>query len=186
MTDAQLVEAVLTGDEAAFEQIFDRYKRQVATVAGRFFKRPEQIEEIVQTAFAKAYADLPKFRGRYDLSLPSWLLRIAANSCIDQVRSRQRKPEQLSCELSVDDAEVLHSFADRGIKCSEELASNRDLARKLLSRLPAEDRALLEMLYADEMSVAEICEILGWSASKVKVRAWRARKALRKLLKRFM
>ncbi|HMO81323.1 MAG TPA: RNA polymerase sigma factor [Pyrinomonadaceae bacterium] len=186
MTDAQLVEAVLAGDNGAFEKIFDRYKRQVATVAGRFFKQPEQIEEIVQVSFTKAYAELPGFRGRYELSLASWLVRIAANTSIDQLRARSRKPEQLSCELSQDDAEALHSFADARVKCNEEAAADRDLARKLLARLNADDRALLEMLYVDELSVAEIGDIFGWSPSKVKVRAWRARRSLRKLVKRFV
>jgi RNA polymerase sigma-70 factor (ECF subfamily) len=63
---------------------------------------------------------------------------------------------------------------------------NRDLAEKLLSRLAAEDRAILEMLDAEEMTVAEVSQITGWSNSKIKVKAHRARTALRKIYKRFM
>ena len=68
-TDAQLVELVLAGDETAFEQVFDRHKRMVALVAGRYFRRPEQIEEIIQISFAKAFVELPKFRGGHELRL---------------------------------------------------------------------------------------------------------------------
>ncbi len=62
-TDAQLVGLILAGDETAFEQLFERHKRLVGSIAARYFRKPEQIEEIVQIAFAKAYSELPKFRG---------------------------------------------------------------------------------------------------------------------------
>lgn len=70
-TDAQLVELILSGDETAFENLFDRYKRLVAAVAARYFRRPEQIEEIVQISFAKVYFDLDAFRGEHNFSFAS-------------------------------------------------------------------------------------------------------------------
>src|SRR5688572_9729804 len=99
-TDNQLVDLVLAGDGTAFEQIFDRHKRLVAVIASRYFRRPEEIEEIIQISFAKAFAELAAFRGRYDRSLSSWLVRIASNSCLDTLRSQKRKPERLTCDLS--------------------------------------------------------------------------------------
>src|SRR5687767_3205210 len=106
-TDPQLVELVLAGDETAFEQIFERHKRTVARTAARYFQRPEQIEEIIQISFAKAFVELAKFRGEHELSMPSWLGRIAANACLDQLRSQKRKPENLQCELTDGEAESL-------------------------------------------------------------------------------
>ena len=64
-TDNQLVDLVLAGDGTAFEQIFDRYKRLVAIIANRYFRRPEEVEEIIQISFAKAFSELGAFRGRY-------------------------------------------------------------------------------------------------------------------------
>src|SRR3954464_8822049 len=75
-TDRQLVDLTLTGDESAFECIFERHKRHVAMVAGRYFQRPQDIEEIVQASFIKAYYELGSFRGLNDFSLVSWLGRI--------------------------------------------------------------------------------------------------------------
>ena len=69
---------------------------------------------------------------------------------------------------------------------SEDSLISRDLSQKLLAHLPDDDRALLHLLYADEMSVAQIGELLGWSVSKVKIRAWRARHSLRKVLKKYV
>lgn len=184
-TDAQLAELVLAGEESAFEQIFDRYKRLAAAVASRYFDRPEQIEEIVQISFTKVYFELANFRGGHELSLAGWLARITTNVCLDALRNRKRKPENLACELSDEEAESLFADLRQNGKTTENSLIDRDLARKLLARLPAEDRALLQMLYEEEMSVGEVAIATGWSPSKIKVRAFRARGVLRKILKKF-
>lgn len=185
-TDSQLIELVLAGDQTAFEQIFDRHKRTVARTAARYFQRPEQIEEIIQIAFAKAFLELSKFRGEHELSLPSWLGRIAANACLDTLRSQRRKPENLECELSDKESQNLIDLTSSAETGAEEVLVNRDLSQKLLSHLPDDDRALLHMFYVEELSVAEIASLLGWSVSKVKIRAWRARNSMRKVLKKYM
>lgn len=185
-SDAQLVGLVLAGDEIAFENIFDRYKRLVASIAARYFRRPEQIEEIIQISFTKVYIELKNFNGRHDFSLASWIGRIATNACLDILRTQKRKPENLHCELSDAETEFLFEDVKNGDKTAENSLVERDLAEKLLSRLAAEDRAVLQMLDAEEMSVGEVSEITGWSKSKVKVRAFRARNALRKILKKFL
>jgi len=185
-TDIQLVELVLAGDETAFEQIFDRHKRIVARTAARYFQRPEQIEEIIQIAFAKAFVELPKFRGEHELSLPSWLGRIAANACLDMLRSQRRKPENLECDLSDGETQNLLDLTSSDGHSSEDRLVNRDLSQKLLGHLPDDDRVLLHMFYVEELSVAEISELLGWSVSKVKIRAWRARNSMRKVLKKYL
>ena len=183
-TDAQLVSLVLAGDEAAFENIFERYKRLVGSIAARYFRQPEQIEEIIQISFTKVYLEMKTFRGRHDFSLASWIGRITTNACLDVLRSQKRKPENLSCELSDEETEFL--FTDAARETDENTLVRRDLAEKLLSRLTTEDRAVLQMLDAEEMSVKEVAEITGWSKSKVKIRAFRARNALRKVLKKFL
>jgi len=185
-TDSQLIELILAGDENAFEQIFDRHKRFVARTAARYFQRPEQIEEIIQIAFSKAFVELPKFRGEHELSLPSWLGRIAANACLDTLRSQKRKPEDLQCELTSGETETILDLTAATGQSSEDSLISRDLSDKLLAHLPEDDRALLQMLYVEDMSVAEIGDLLGWSVSKVKIRAWRARHSLRKVLKKYV
>ena len=107
ITDKQLVELVLTGNESAFEQIFDRYKRLAASVAARYFQRPEQIEEILQIVFSKVYFQLKNFRANHDMSLPGWLARITTNACIDALRSQKRKPENLLCEFTDEEGDAL-------------------------------------------------------------------------------
>jgi RNA polymerase sigma-70 factor, ECF subfamily len=184
-TDQQLVDLVLAGDESAFEQIFERHKRHVAIVAGRYFQAAEQMEEIVQTCFVKAYFELKNFRGRHDYSLMSWLGRIATNACLDHLRTRKRKPANLVSELSEAEQALFADALAKDDKCAETDFIHRDLAEKLLSNLDGEDRAILQMLYAEEMSVAQVRELTGWSSAKIKSRAFRARHSLQKVLKRF-
>ena len=186
LTDRQLVERSIEGSDEAFEQIFDRYKRPVAMVAAKYFRRPDQIEEIIQISFAKAFIELSRFRGQHDASLGSWLTRIAANACLDQIRSKKRKPEELNCDLSQNETETLLDLAACSERSAEDGLAVRDLSQKLLSRLADDDRALLQMLYSDEMSVTDIASLLGWSRSKVKIRAWRARNALRRVLGQYL
>ena len=184
-SDLQLVELVLAGDDAAFEDIFERHKRLVTRTAARYFRRPEEVEEIVQIAFAKVYFELKNFRGVHELSLAGWLAKITANACLDRLRSQKRRPEDLACDLpDADDMDRLK--AKLSTNSGEQAHIDRDLAAKLLARLPSEDRILLEMLYLDDLSTAEAAEALGWSTSKIKVRAWRARKALQRILKRLV
>jgi RNA polymerase sigma-70 factor (ECF subfamily) len=187
-SDVELVSLAREGDEAAFEELFNRHRRRVALIASRFFRQREQLEEIVQESFTKAYFALSDFSNQQEASFAAWLARIAYNSCYDELRRSKRRQESALSNISEEDAEWLTetlSAPEVGGDI-EEVAVTRDLADKLLSRLTAEDRMVLVMLDAEEMSVSEIAGLTGWSISKVKVRAHRARASLRRVLKRFL
>ena len=187
-TDEYLARAASSGDEAAFELIFERHRRRVAGVVGRFFNRPERIEELVQETFTKLYFALGDYSPMRGASFGTWLSRIAINVCYDELRKIKRRPETVTG--SVSDAEVLWlktrlRAGPRGGD-AESKAIARDLAEKLLSRLSLDDRLVLTLLDGEEISVSEIAKLMAWSISKVKVRAHRARAALRKVLNEFV
>ncbi len=186
--DVELVTRAGAGDEAAFEELFNRHRRRVASIAGRFFRQREQIEEIVQESFTKAYFALRDFTNAQEASFASWLARIAFNTCYDELRRLKRRPETSLGEVSDEDAAWLKEQLREG-EAKDDVLSQvvaRDLASKLLSRLSAEDRLVLVMLDAEGMSVSEIAKLTRWSTSKVKVRAHRARQSLRRVLARFL
>lgn len=187
-TDAALVARAREGDDPAFEELFDRHRRRVAAIAGRFFRRREQIEEVVQESFTKAFFALPEFSNQREASFAAWLARIAFNVCYDELRRTKRRPESALSEVSDEEAAYLREqLTDGGAGSDVEAdASAKDLAAKLLARLSPEDRLLLVMLDVEGMSVTEIADSTKWSASKVKVRAHRARASLRKVLARFL
>src|ERR1044071_1859891 len=93
--DARLVKSVLAGDESAFEELFNRHRRRVSLIASRFFRRREQIEEVIQESFTKAYLALPDFSNERESSFASWLARISFNTCYDELRRQKRRPESV-------------------------------------------------------------------------------------------
>ena len=185
-TDDALVAAAGAGDEGAFEQLFERHRRQVARIAGRFFPQREQIEEIIQDSFTKAYFALGSYHGTHASSFKAWLTQIAVNSCYDQLRRARRRPEQSFGDLSEKEAYEVTTQLRAARSDVENALVSRDLAVKLLARLSPDDRMVLTLLDVEGFSVAEIAELTNWSVSKVKVRAHRARAHLRRVLGRFL
>jgi len=184
--DAELAALAREGDEAAFEELFRRHKRRVALIAARFFRRREQVEEVVQESFTKAFFALGEFANGRDASFAAWLARIAFNASYDELRRQQRRPEGALEELTEEATATLSARLRGSGTDAEGEAVSRDLATKLLARLSPEDRLVLVMLDVEGLSVSEIANLLGWTGSKVKVRAHRARAHLRRVLKRFL
>ncbi|MBD0325694.1 MAG: sigma-70 family RNA polymerase sigma factor [Pyrinomonadaceae bacterium] len=188
LADAELVARTSAGDESAFEELFNRHRRRVALISSRFFRQREQIEEVVQETFTKAYFALAGFSNTQEASFAAWLARIAFNTCYDELRRMKRRPESSMSNITdEEDAWLKEQLQATGTESDvEATAVARDLAGKLLSRLSPEDRLVLVMLDAEGLSVSEIAKLTSWSDSKVKVRAHRARARLRDVLKRFL
>jgi RNA polymerase sigma-70 factor, ECF subfamily len=187
-TDESLVAAICAGDRAAFEQLFERHRRRVVRITARFFNRPERVEEIVQEVFTKVYFALDDYSSERGTSFAAWLSRIAINACYDELRRARRRPESSISDITDDEASWMNARVRVGTigGDAESVAVSRDLANKLLARLSAEDRLVLVLLDGEGLPVSDIAEITGWSSSKVKVRAHRARLALRRVLADFL
>lgn len=187
ISDADLVADVVKGDAAAFEYLFERHRQRVAAIAGRFFHQAPQVEEIVQETFTKAYFGLSNFSQYKVDSFAQWLARIAFNNCYDELRRQSRSGERILSEFDNAERRELRAFTS-GVDATtlESAAINRDLAHKLLSKLSPEDRLVLVLLDVEGLSVAEIARLMDWSSPKVKIRAFRARTDLRRLLKKFL
>ena len=184
-SDADLVAAVVQGDIDAFESLFDRHRKRVGAIAGRFFQQPAQIEEIVQESFIKAYFGLPHLAQYKVDSFAAWLARIAFNSCYDELRRQSRKHKRSANEFNELERQELRALT-AAAPALEAKAINRDLANKLLRMLSAEDRLVLVLLDVEGLSVAEIGRLMNWSSPKVKIRIFRARSDLRQLLKKLL
>lgn len=185
-TDAELVAAIRQGDESAFHELFERYRRLVARLASRFFAQREQIEEIVQVTFTEVWRSLDSYETRGERSFPAWLSRIAINSCYDELRRIGRRKEDFFSQLSEAELNELKEFwhAHCTDHNAERAVISRDLAHKLLARLDPQDQLVLTLLKVEEWSVAEIAELTGWSTAKVKMRVHRARAIFQRVLRR--
>jgi RNA polymerase sigma-70 factor (ECF subfamily) len=182
--DHDLARAAAAGDSDAFETLFNRHGTRVARIGSRFFRSAAQVEDIVQESFVRAFLALDGFRPER-ASFATWLTRIAVNLCYDELRRRQRQPDLPFEQAPSDPAE--RPFADRLSSSSpspESQLIQRDLAAQLLGSLSPKDRVILIMLEVEGWTVAEIAAALGWTKTRVKVRAHRARNALRDLARR--
>jgi RNA polymerase sigma-70 factor (ECF subfamily) len=186
--DDALVRDACAGDDGAFEQLFERHKKRIARVAGNYFNRRERIEDVVQEAFTKIFLALPDYTPQEGASFVAWISRIAMNCCYDELRRASRRPEDTLSELTDDETEWLNAqtLGEKGKRSVESSVISRDLADKLLARLKPDDRRVLTLLEVDEMTIVEIARMTDWSVAKVKVRAHRARAALRRLLGEFL
>jgi len=172
--DDDLVRAILDGDEQAFAEIFDRYKRLVTTVVGRFFRDRSEIEECVQQSFAKMYFSLKDFRGARDKSFPAWATRIAVNVCYDEFRRRGRRSESLFSEMD-DESAFLETVPDGTTGIAETKLISAQLAEKVLSSLDPRDRIAITLVYSEGYSLSDAAKIVGISTGNLKSRLFRCR-----------
>lgn len=188
IADDAIVQAACAGDETAFAQLFERHRRRVARIASNFFAGSEKIEDILQEVFTKIFLSIGDYSPREGASFAAWVSRIAVNACYDELRRLSRRPEEAMSSVSEDEAQVLNRLSHQQFHRGDLEARliSRDLAHKLLGQLSADDRLVLTLLEVEEFSVAEIAKVTDWSVAKVKVRAHRARAALRRVLNDFV
>jgi RNA polymerase sigma-70 factor, ECF subfamily len=173
------------GDESAFAEIVRRYSPRVFSTASRFFRQRSLVEEAAQEVFLKAFTQLGSFEGRG--SLEGWLTRIATNTCLNMLRAGKRRPELTVSDLSDEEDQWLEQqLADTKQRSVESNLVAADLADRLLSVLSPEDQQALLMIDGEEASIKEVAEATGWSESKVKVRAFRARKKIREAMEKLL
>ena len=179
-TDAELIAAVLQGDTASFEPLIRKYQPRVFATARRYARRESEVEDIVQEVFIKAFQKLGGFRG--EAPFEHWLMRLAVRTCYDFLRAHQRNRETSFTELSQPETDWLDQFVVDPGAADENAEAARQLIRRILDRLSPSARLVITLLEIEERTVKEIAEITGWSVPLVKVRAFRARAEMRKIL----
>jgi RNA polymerase sigma-70 factor, ECF subfamily len=183
-TDAELIKAVLAGDTSSFEVLITRYQPRIFGTARKYARRESEVEDIVQEVFLKAFNKLSTFRG--DSPFEHWLMRLAVRTCYDFLREHQRNREQTLSEITDEESRWLERVSAEGdpIADSESAAAARLVIHKLLEHLSPESRLIIQLLEIEEKSLKEIAQLTGWSVPMIKVRAFRARAAMRKTLER--
>ncbi|MGH9761839.1 MAG: RNA polymerase sigma factor, partial [Blastocatellia bacterium] len=184
--DDEVVQRVLGGDPDAFEQLVRRYSPRVFSIISSFFHQRDRVEDIAQEAFVKAYTSLASYTlGR---SFEAWIARIAVNCCYDQLRTMRKRGEQVAPQSDESEGDWLDlQMVEASIarhSSSERQREAADIASRLLAKLTPEDRLVLVLMDRDGFSVRDVADMTGWGPSKVKVRAFRARRTLRAAMKR--
>jgi RNA polymerase sigma-70 factor (ECF subfamily) len=179
-TDHQLVLRVQKGDKRAFDLLVLKYQYKLQAIVSRFVRDTDEVADVTQEAFIKAYRALPKFRG--DSQFYTWLYRIAINTAKNYLVSKSRRPS--STDIDVADAE---QFADNekliDETSPEDFMMTQELAQVIkdsLSQLPEDLRTALTLREFEGMSYEEIAAVMGCPVGTVRSRIFRAREFIDK------
>jgi RNA polymerase sigma-70 factor (ECF subfamily) len=188
LPDADLARAAANGDETAFGEIVRRYSPRVFSFSSRFFRRYDLIEEAAQEVFLKAFTQLKNFEGRG--SLDGWLTRITVTTCINILRASKPQNELTVSDLTEDETAWLENklanVSSVNYQNEEDKLIAADLVNRVLETLPAEDVLVLQMIDGEGASIKEVSATTGWSESKVKIKAFRARRRMREAVEKLL
>jgi RNA polymerase sigma-70 factor (ECF subfamily) len=182
--DRELVKRAQKEDKEAFEELVRRHQARVFAVAGGILRNKEDVEDIAQQVFLKAYFSLKRFDQRAAFS--TWLYKITVNECWDLLRKRKVRPLLYEADLSEEQARQYGASEERAEQAqdvSERLEKRQELER-LLDCLEERDRTMLVLKEVQGFSVEEIAEVLGINGNTVKVRLFRARQRITERLRR--
>lgn len=180
--DRELTRRCLAGDERAYRELVERYRRQVYSVALRMVRTAEDAEDLTQETFVRMFRALD----RYDPARPfgAWLFTIATRLSIDHIRRRRLKPMSLFQRDQATDEEYVIEVEDPGLK-PDEVAARREEergAQDLIASLPEHYRVVVVLRHQQDLSYEEIAEALHLPIGTVKARIHRARALLKQRL----
>lgn len=182
--DRELVRRAQAGDAEAFEVLVRKHQGRVFAVAGGILRNREDVEDIGQQVFVKAYFSLKKFDQRAAFS--TWLYKITVNECWDLLRKKKVRPLVYESELTKEQAETYlatEQKKEHGPDVSEQLEIQQQL-EQWLDCLEERDRTMLTLKEMQGFTVDEIAEMMGINGNTVKVRLFRARQKVAELMRR--
>ena len=185
-TDQQLVDQVMAGNKNAFNLLVMRYQHRVAALIARFVQDPQEVEDVAQEAFVKAYRALSLFRG--DSAFYTWLYRIAVNTAKNYLIARSRRPP--AQDLEIDEVEptgtgnVLHEIeSPEGSLSTSELKTAIEVA---IDSLPEELKTAFILREFSGLSYEDITEVMDCPVGTVRSRIFRAREAIDRKIRELM
>jgi len=182
--EAALVQRVQAADQMAFREIVERYQSKVFSIIYGILRNHNDAEDIAQQVFTKVYFSIRSFDFRS--SLLTWVYKITVNQCYDYLRKKKVRRLVYESDFSAEDALRMQSSEPaRDQRPSVDVTlAQRDLAMKLLARLPEEERMLLLLKEVEGHSVEELAEMTGINENTIKVKLFRARQKLLKAAQR--
>lgn len=177
------IDKILGGNVNAFETLQKKYSKAINLLVGRMIRDPEDVKDIVQETFIRAYLNLSSFRREY--SFHSWLFKIASNLCIDFMRRKRLQTISIEQPYPSSDEDSEFDIPDEESSTdSEIIRTERDkLLKDALDALPESYRKVIELRHFEEMDYKQIAETLRIPIGTVKAHLFRARKLLLEKLK---
>lgn len=183
LQDEVYVNKALEGNQRAYQQLTEKYRRPLEYHVMKMVKESEQVEDLVQEAFIKAFKNLDSYNSSYAFS--TWLYRITTNHTIDYLRKKKLKTTSIDKPIKTREGEMSFELPD------EQAETDRTIIRKqrkkiithAINNLPEKYRQVIEMRHIEELSYQEIADELDLPLGTVKAHIFRAREMLYKALK---
>ena len=179
-SDRRWIARVQQGDEeAARSMVLRLYPTVMRSIRCHLPRRTNE-EDLAQLVFSKIFSRLGSFSGT--VPLEHWVSRVTINTCLNQLKHEQRRPELRMADLSEEEEAVVQHLvsSDDEVRWEHRTAA-RELVEKLVAMLKPDERLVITLLHLDERSVREVSRLTGWSISRVKVKAFRTRAKMRRL-----
>ena len=174
--DVVLIRKILSGDDAAFSILVEKYQESIHALAWRRIRDFHYAEEIMQDTFLRAYKKLPTLKNPNQFS--GWLHVIANRLCIDWMRSQKSVMQSLEDTPAAEIDKSSYAYHVSEQRMAERTEHHHELVKRLLEKLPENERAVVTLFYLDEMSTKEIGKFMGVSVNTITSRLQRARKRL--------
>ena len=179
-TDRQLVARVQRGDKRAFDLLVLKYQHKIVGLVSRYLRDQDEVKDVTQEAFIKAYRALPRFRG--DSAFYTWLYRIAINTAKNHLVSKSRRPPDT--DLDIDDAEFQESSGVLSDNVNPEnslaTAQLKAVVYKAIDDLAEDLKVAVTLREFEGLSYEEIAEVMDCPVGTVRSRIFRAREAIEK------
>lgn len=179
-SDQQLVTRVQKGDNRAFDLLVLKYQHKIFGLVSRYIRDHDEVKDVAQEAFIKAYRALPKFRG--DSAFYTWLYRISINTAKNYLVARGRRPP--ATDVDVEDAEFYESASPlKDIQNPENVLYGEELKQVVesaISDLPEDLRAAVTLREFEGLSYEDIADVMECPVGTVRSRIFRAREAIDK------
>lgn len=177
--DLILVERVRNGDKRAFELLVEKYRRKIGRLLSRMVRDPEEVEDIAQETFIKAYRALPQFRG--DAAFYTWLYRIAVNTAKNYLAARNRNMLTVSDVAGDEEEGGEDRYTAPDIDTPDAQLLSKQIAyavNEAVEALPEELRTAITLREIEGMSYEDIANFMGCPIGTVRSRIFRAREAI--------
>lgn len=183
LEDDVLVKDAIGGDENAYKKLVDKYERALFFHILKMIKDREQVEDLVQETFVKAFDNLNTYSTNYAFS--TWLYRIATNHTIDYLRKKKLKTLSIDEPMKTRDGEMEMQLPDESAGTDRNIIrkQRQKIVQKAIKELPKKYRLVIEMRHMEEKSYQEIADVLDLPLGTVKAHIFRARELLYKALK---
>lgn len=173
---------IARGDENAARELLHHFHPFVLKLVRAHLPRRMGEDDLTQMIFIRIFQNLDQYRGKAPLE--HWVSRIAVNTCLNELRAEKRRPEWRLADFDQETSAAIEHLArtETDVATPDDARAAKELLAQLLAQLPPHDRLLVNLLYLEERSIREIQALTGWSQPAIKVRAFRARAKLKKML----